>query len=50
MDAHTVVSESWDEFCSKLNQKCIIMAPFCGDGDCEELIKKESARYVCNLT
>jgi bifunctional glutamyl/prolyl-tRNA synthetase len=34
MDAHTVVSESWDEFCSKLNQKCIIMAPFCGDGDC----------------
>ncbi|CAG0920425.1 unnamed protein product [Notodromas monacha] len=49
MDSFTLVSDSWEEFCNKLNEKYMIMAPFCGDGDCEDLIKKESARYEVPL-
>ncbi|KAH7986235.1 hypothetical protein HPB52_025115 [Rhipicephalus sanguineus] len=30
----------------KLEQKCVIMAPFCGDMDCEDEIKKNSAKDV----
>ncbi|XP_034232537.1 bifunctional glutamate/proline--tRNA ligase [Thrips palmi] len=41
---HTVVSKSWDEFCSALEKKCVIMSPFCGEIPCEDNIKKDSAR------
>ncbi|GFU46023.1 hypothetical protein NPIL_628681 [Nephila pilipes] len=44
MDEHLAVSYDWSEFCSKLDQKFIIMAPYCGEIECEELIKKESAK------
>ena len=29
-DANLVVTEKWDQLCSHLDQKKIIMAPFCG--------------------
>jgi len=44
LDAHVVVTENWTQFCTDLDKKNIIMSPFCGRVDCEELIKKESAR------
>ncbi|GFW45776.1 hypothetical protein TNCV_4494971 [Trichonephila clavipes] len=44
MDEHLAVSYNWSEFCSKLDQKFIIMAPYCGEIECEEQIKKESAK------
>lgn len=35
---------SWDDFVKRLEAKCLVLAPFCGEPDCEELIKKHSAR------
>lgn len=43
---HIVVCEDWSLFAKKLNEKNIILSPFCGDMDCEDKIKQESARYV----
>jgi bifunctional glutamyl/prolyl-tRNA synthetase len=43
MDAHIVVTDDWSEFCSKLEKKCLIQAPFCGVEECEDKIKKDSA-------
>jgi len=44
LESHLVVLDTWDEFCSYLDKKMIIMAPFCGEPSCEDLIKKNSAR------
>jgi bifunctional glutamyl/prolyl-tRNA synthetase len=44
MESHTVVLEDWNEFCNSLDKKMIIMAPFCGEVSCEDLIKKMSTR------
>ncbi|KAG1651554.1 Bifunctional glutamate/proline--tRNA ligase [Nymphon striatum] len=44
LDEHVVVCYTWDEFCTKLEKKCLIQAPFCGVESCEESIKKDSAR------
>ncbi|XP_071147744.1 bifunctional glutamate/proline--tRNA ligase-like isoform X2 [Mytilus edulis] len=44
MDDHTAVSHDWGDFCLKLDQRKIIQAPFCGRVECEESIKKDSAR------
>ncbi|KAL1481757.1 hypothetical protein MTO96_034234 [Rhipicephalus appendiculatus] len=41
---YQAVTKSWDVFLQKLEQKCVIMAPFCGDMDCEDEIKKNSAK------
>ncbi|XP_022104839.1 bifunctional glutamate/proline--tRNA ligase-like [Acanthaster planci] len=41
---HLKVTTSWDEFCSYLDLKNLIQAPFCGEGSCEDKIKKDSAR------
>merc|ERR1711976_569286 len=43
-DNAMVVVKSWADFCSNLDQKKILLAPFCGDVPCEETIKKDSAR------
>ena len=43
-DAHVKVVHSMDEFVHQLNQKCLVQAPFCGGEDCEESIKKQSAK------
>ncbi len=44
MDAHVKLTDSWEEFCSLLDKKCLILSAFCGDGDCEDRVKKDSAR------
>ncbi|XP_054718343.1 bifunctional glutamate/proline--tRNA ligase-like [Uloborus diversus] len=44
LDDHLCVTYDWNEFCSKLDQRFILQAPFCGDIPCEEVIKKESAK------
>lgn len=36
--------DTWDDFCATLEQKKLIMAPFCGETPCEDLIKKYSTR------
>ncbi|XP_078001176.1 bifunctional glutamate/proline--tRNA ligase-like [Glandiceps talaboti] len=43
-DEHLKVATNWNDFCSFLDQKNLIMAPFCGEIPCEERIKKDSAR------
>ena len=42
---HLSAVETWSEFLKNLDKKNIIMAPFCGEKDCEEKIKKDSARF-----
>lgn len=44
LDANLAVANTWSEFNSMLDKQKIIQAPFCGDGDCEGKIKKDSAR------
>jgi len=44
LDASLAVAHTWSEFNSMLDKQKIIQAPFCGDGDCEGKIKKDSAR------
>ena len=46
LDTHVAVTESWEEFLTSLDQKMMIMAPFCGEIPCEDLVKKNSARWV----
>lgn len=43
-DERMVVTEDWKVLLERLDKKFIIMAPFCGDKDCEEAIKKDSAK------
>lgn len=44
LDSYMIVSHEWSHFCDSLDNKKIIQAPFCGDEDCEDKIKKDSAR------
>ena len=44
MKDHTKITKEWTEFCTFLDAKNIIMSPFCGDSECEEKIKADSAR------
>lgn len=44
LDEHVLVTEEWVELCAGLDRKMIIMAPFCGEIPCEDLVKKNSAR------
>ncbi|KAK3888677.1 hypothetical protein Pcinc_007290 [Petrolisthes cinctipes] len=41
---HKVQVSSWNEFTSNLDQGNLLLAPFCGWEECEDAIKKESAR------
>jgi hypothetical protein len=38
------VTTDWDEFYKLLDEKFILLAPFCGGIKCEEQIKDESTR------
>ena len=40
----TVVG-SWEEVCHALDNKQLLLAPYCEQETCEDLFKKESARY-----
>lgn len=43
-DNHRVFVHEWKDFVPALNAKNVIVAPWCGDGDCEDDIKDSSAR------
>lgn len=40
-------TKDWSDFCKFLDQKNLLLSPFCGDISCEDKIKADSARYVC---
>ena len=40
LDENKVLVASWDEFVAQLERKKLLLAPFCGAPDCEDLIKK----------
>ncbi|XP_045124426.1 bifunctional glutamate/proline--tRNA ligase-like [Portunus trituberculatus] len=44
MKEHTAKVHSWPEFTSSLDGGNVLLAPFCGREECEDVIKKESAR------
>lgn len=44
LEDHLTIAHEWDEFCHKLDNKYIIQSPFCGDINCEDDIKKDSAK------
>ena len=46
LDSGIVVVGTWDEVCRALDNKQLLLAPFCGGIPCEELFKKESARLL----
>ena len=46
LSEHILVTCDWKEFCDGLDHKMIIMSPFCGCIPCEDLVKKNSARYT----
>ncbi|XP_015794975.1 bifunctional glutamate/proline--tRNA ligase [Tetranychus urticae] len=43
-DDHLSVVYDWNDFLTKLDQKYFLIAPFCGEPVCEELIKKNSVK------
>ncbi|CAL2038117.1 unnamed protein product [Caenorhabditis brenneri] len=43
-DAHLKLTTDMEEFKKLLDDKCIILAPFCGHPNCEDEIKKTSTR------
>ncbi|GMM36331.1 proline--tRNA ligase [Saccharomycopsis crataegensis] len=43
-DTHRVIVENWDEFVPALNNKNLILSPWCGVMECEEDIKDSSAK------
>ncbi|KFD45817.1 hypothetical protein M513_13298 [Trichuris suis] len=44
MDKFTVVVRDWKDFCARVDSRYIVLAPFCTNEDCEDQIKKDSAR------
>ena len=44
LNTHLKVTKTMDDFCTLLDQKNILLAPFCGDKSCEGEIKEESAK------
>jgi len=44
MTSHTKKVTNFADFCGFLEQKNILLAPFCGDISCEDKIKADSAR------
>ena len=43
-DSKLVQLETWDKFVDTLNDKCIILSPWCDTTVCEEAVKVKSAR------
>jgi len=44
LDENMIQSTDFEHFCDSLNEKKILLSPFCGAIPCEEYIKKASAR------
>ncbi|KAH3662076.1 hypothetical protein OGAPHI_006257 [Ogataea philodendri] len=43
-DTHRKIVTEWKDFVPTLNKKNVILAPWCGDADCEDDIKDSSAK------
>lgn len=41
-----MVVEDFDEFVRNLDEKNIVLSPFCGLESCEEKLKEDSSRYI----
>ncbi|KAG8266746.1 hypothetical protein J6590_065255 [Homalodisca vitripennis] len=48
MKTHIKEVEDWASFCKELDNKNLLLAPFCGDIPCEDKIKEESASSKSN--
>lgn len=44
LESHTKITKNWADFCKFLDQKNILLSPFCGATTCEDKIKADSAR------
>ncbi|KAG7167154.1 Bifunctional glutamate/proline--tRNA ligase-like [Homarus americanus] len=44
LNSHKVKVNSWKDFTGNLDKGNILLAPFCGQEECEDAIKKDSAR------
>lgn len=44
LDSHKVQVTSWNDFTGNLDKGNVLLAPFCGREECEDAIKKDSAR------
>ncbi|XP_018579674.1 bifunctional glutamate/proline--tRNA ligase [Anoplophora glabripennis] len=44
LEEHTILMTDWSQFGPSLDKKNIILAPFCGDNECEDKIKNDSTR------
>ncbi|XP_030371393.1 bifunctional glutamate/proline--tRNA ligase [Scaptodrosophila lebanonensis] len=44
LTSHTKIVKNWNEFCNYLDEKNILLSPFCGETPCEDKIKADSAR------
>ena len=42
-DSHRIEVTSWDSVIQTLNNKNVLLIPHCLDGDCADVIKKETA-------
>ncbi|CAG0891429.1 unnamed protein product [Cyprideis torosa] len=46
LDSHIKQVKTWSDFCSELESSNLLLAPYCGREDCEDAIKKDSAKDV----
>lgn len=44
LEEHTKLTKDWSEFCKLLDQKNLLLSPFCGECSCEDKVKADSAR------
>jgi len=44
LNSHKKLVHTWDDFCGKLDEGNLLLAPFCGVPACEDKIKNDSAR------
>uniref|UniRef100_A0A6P7FFN4 Bifunctional glutamate/proline--tRNA ligase n=1 Tax=Diabrotica virgifera virgifera TaxID=50390 RepID=A0A6P7FFN4_DIAVI len=44
LESHKVLLKDWSQFCPSLDKRNIILAPFCGEVQCEDKIKADSTR------
>lgn len=44
LNQHIVQTNEWTEFCKKLDEKNLLLSPFCGGISCEDNIKADSSR------
>ncbi|XP_012277238.1 bifunctional glutamate/proline--tRNA ligase [Orussus abietinus] len=44
LNSHIIETNDWNEFCTQLDSKNMILSPFCGEISCEDTIKASSVR------